>query len=119
MKCIIAGSRSIRGGNYVDKAMRLCPFTLDITEVLSGKAQGVDTLGERWAEKHGIPVKDFPAGWRDADGVLDRSAGHRRNEQMAVYAEALVAVWDGQSPGTADMIRRARKHRLEIFIFRV
>jgi hypothetical protein len=37
---------------------------------------------------------------------------------MARYADALVAVWDGQSGGTSDMIRRAKVHLLPHFIGR-
>ena len=73
---------------------------VDITEVVSGGAQGVDTLGEVWAEKHDIPVKQFLAEW----DVYGRSAGYRRNEEMGDYADVLLAIWDGKSRGTKHMI---------------
>ncbi len=37
---------------------------------------------------------------------------------MACYADALVAVWDGRSRGTGDMIRRAKAHGLKVHIDR-
>jgi uncharacterized phage-like protein YoqJ len=44
----------------------------------------------------------YPANWRK----YGKRAGHRRNQQMADNADALIALWDGESPGTRDMIRR-------------
>lgn len=117
MKCIIAGSRHLKDIRLVYAAMRACPFTLDIDEVVSGKAQGIDTLGEKWAKAHGLPVTGFPAGWRGSDGFLDPTAGMRRNERMAAYSDALVAVWDMQSTGTKHMIDCAQRHGLQVFIW--
>lgn len=120
MKVIIAGSRGTVDYRVVCAAMEMADLVLGIqpTEVVSGKARGVDTLGERWAHRYRVPVKGFPAAWRTADGELDRGAGFRRNEEMAAYADALVEIWNGTSPGTADMIERARKHGLLVWIHR-
>jgi len=120
MKVIVAGSRGITNYQIVLAAMEMADLVLGIrpTEVVSGKARGVDTLGERWAHRYRVPVKGFPASWRTEDGTLDKGAGHRRNEKMAAYADALVAVWDGSSTGTADMIRRAEKHGLLVWVHR-
>ena len=38
---------------------------------------------------------------------------------MAEYAEALIAVWDGRSRGTLNMIRLAGKCGLRVFVYRV
>ena len=38
---------------------------------------------------------------------------------MAAYAEALIAVWDGVSGGTKDMIERAKAHGLKVYIHNV
>lgn len=115
MKTIIAGSRWLLDISYVEEATLWAPWP--ITEVVCGMAPGVDMNGFLWAARHGIPVREFPAAWRDKDGVLDKGAGFRRNEQMARYAKALVAVWDGESAGTADMLKRAAKHGLLTSIF--
>lgn len=84
----------------------------DIT-VISGCALGVDTFGIRWAEERGLPVMRYPADW-DRYG---KSAGPRRNSQMAVVADALVALWDGESPGTRHMIQEADKRGLRVYVF--
>ena len=57
MKTIIAGSRD--GILYMDvvEAMENCGWTP--TEVVSGAARGVDSLGELWANRNYIKIKQF------------------------------------------------------------
>jgi predicted Rossmann fold nucleotide-binding protein DprA/Smf involved in DNA uptake len=110
MKTIIAGCRDVNDYNAVVEAVRDSEF--QITEVVSGKAAGVDTLGERWAQENGIPVKEFPADW-DRYG---KRAGPIRNRQMAEYAEALIAVWDEKSAGTMNMISIAMDLGLLVYV---
>jgi hypothetical protein len=111
MKVIIAGSRNL-GFDALIRALYHCEFTQDITEVVCGGAKGIDKAGKEWAEVCEIPVKMFPAEW-DKYG---RAAGHLRNEEMAKYADALIAVWDGVSPGTGNMVKNAVKYDLLTFV---
>lgn len=99
MKVIIAGSRSIEEDwILVDHCVRLSGY--EITEVVSGGARGIDTSGEQFAIIRGIPFKRFPADWNSKG----KSAGILRNIEMANYADALIAIWDGKSKGTLHMI---------------
>jgi len=100
MKVIIAGSRHITNPAIPP----LSEWKWPVTEVVCGEARGVDAAGRAWAERHGIPVKSFPADWNRHG----RAAGPVRNEQMANYADALVAFWDGESRGTHHMIETMR-----------
>lgn len=107
IKLIIAGTRTITDYSILVKALESSGFSGEVTEVVSGGAAGPDTLGERWAKEKGIKVKRFPADW-DKYG---KSAGPRRNKQMAEYVGkdgALLALWDGTSAGTKHMIFVAR-----------
>lgn len=110
MRTIIAGSRSARSMLELEAAIRKCGW--QITTVISGGARGADRLGEQWARRHGIPVEVFPADW-DKHG---KSAGYIRNKEMADKAEALIALWDGESRGTNDMIWQAQVRRLPVHI---
>lgn len=98
MKTIIAGCRDIFDMAIVEEAISCWIFP--ITEVVCGKAPGIDTVGETWAKAHKIPVKDFPADWNR----FGRAAGPKRNAQMAEYSEALIAIWDQKSHGTRNII---------------
>lgn len=116
MKVIIAGSRTIEDGSLIEQAVQGSGFA--ITEVVSGCAPGVDRLGARWARKNKVPVALFPAQWYK-NGQYDKRAGLERNIKMAEYADALIAIWDGNSPGTAHMIGAAKKAKLKFHVFNV
>lgn len=45
----------------------------------------------------------------------DALAGFRRNEEMAKYADALICIYNGNSPGSTDMLKRAKKHNLKVY----
>lgn len=111
MKTIIAGSREITDPSVVDRAIKESGFT--ITEVVSGACRGVDELGEQWAAERGVKVKRFPAGWSE----LGKAAGPIRNAAMAKYADALIAIWDGESRGTRHMITLAYSCGLKVFVW--
>ncbi len=98
MKLIIAGSRGIEeiNGDWLDAYVPL------VTELVCGMAKGVDLAGKRWAEIRDIPVKEFPADWEK----WGKAAGSIRNHEMALYADELLAFWDGKSRGTVDMIQQ-------------
>jgi YspA, cpYpsA-related SLOG family len=106
---VIAGTRSFHDYAVLERAINESGWL--IGEVVSGCANGVDQLGERWAAQHGIPVRKFPAQWRHpTTGEFDKAAGFRRNSQMAHYASGLIALWDGKSPGTKHMIQQIRNY---------
>jgi len=112
MKTIIAGGRDYKFTPSDIQTLNKLLITQHITEVVSGAARGADTCGEEWAAKHGLPVKQFPANW-DKYG---KSAGFKRNKQMAEYADAAVLFPGGA--GTDSMFELARKHGLRIFDYR-
>lgn len=102
-KIIIAGSRGIDQLETVRQAYRESGF--EAVEIVSGGARGVDRLGEALAKELELPVEPFIPDW-DTQG---RAAGMIRNHKMGDYAGALVAIWDGTSPGTKGMIDYMKK----------
>jgi len=112
MRVIIAGSRTIRHYARVCDAVRQSGFA--ISRVISGLAPGVDSLAVRYAKEHGLSCDGFPAQW----SRWGRTAGYRRNVEMAQHADALIAIWDGQSPGTRHMIEVAKARSLRIFVLK-
>jgi hypothetical protein len=119
MKVIISGSREGFNKEEFFDYMKLLVQTWIVhtvpifDEVVSGTARGIDSLGEEWAMSFGIPIKKFPADWNKHG----KSAGFKRNEEMAKYADCLIAFWDGGSRGTKHMIDLALKHGLKLFVF--
>lgn len=109
MKIIIAGGRDFEDVSSAIKKFDEFRSSLPIKnnediQVVSGGARGADSVGERVASFNSLNVKKFPAEW-DKYG---KSAGYRRNADMANYANALLAFWDGKSKGTMHMINLAK-----------
>ncbi len=112
MKIIIAGSRDITSVNEVGFACFKSGLFAEATEIISGGAKGVDSLGEVIANMCGLPVKQFIPDWTK----YGKKAGFLRNIEMAEYADALIAVWDGNSRGTQHMIDIAKAKGLKVFV---
>jgi len=110
MRVIIAGTRTIKDHRIVEQAINEAGFA--ITMIVSGGARGVDRIGEMWASRQGLQCRVFEALWNK----YGKGAGFKRNEHMARFSDALIAVWDGKSKGTADMIERAKKHGLKVYV---
>lgn len=110
MRVIIAGSRTITDYHLICQAINESQFRVDV--VLSGTAKGIDELGELWARRHNAPVEKHPAKWEQ----YGKQAGPIRNSEMAKQADALIAIWDGKSKGTANMIKIARELGLKVFV---
>ena len=113
MKTIIAGGRTITDYTLVLDAIRESEFT--ITEVVSGMAPGVDSLAVQYSKENELPLQQFWAEWN----FHGRAAGPIRNRQMAKYGEALIAIWDGKSRGTKNMIEEATKLGLKVYVKRI
>lgn len=110
MRTIIAGSRSITDPVEVERAVANCGWTP--TTIISGGARGVDRMGENYARLNGLSLEIYEAEW----GVYGNVAGYIRNAKMAKVADALIAVWDGISKGTGNMIDTARKMDLKVYV---
>lgn len=113
MKTIIAGCRTFKDYALLkEKLNHYRNYTGNIYEVVSGGADGADFLGEKYAVENGIPIKHFPADWN----THGRAAGPIRNKQMADYADCLIAVWDGKSKGTKNMIDNMNKLKKPVYM---
>lgn len=112
MKVVIAGSRDFNNYKLLVEKCDLILSRQSEIQIVSGTAKGADKLGEKYAQERGYSVKEFPADWEK----YGKSAGYKRNEEMAKYADALIAFWDGASRGTKSMIELAKKHELKIKI---
>lgn len=111
MITIIAGSRDITDLRLLEKV--IVDSKIKITEVVCGGARGVDDLGRKWSGNgNRIPLKLFPADWNR----FGKSAGYKRNVEMANYANALIALWDGTSRGTKHMINIATQKGLIVYV---
>lgn len=65
---------------------------------------GADYLAKLSAQALGLTCVPCPADWR----THGRAAGPIRNSYMAEHGSGLLAFWDGESRGTADMIKKMK-----------
>jgi len=125
----IVGSRNF---NDYDKFCRMMDFMKfkhseelilkmkNVVGVVSGGADGVDTLAERWAKEQGLSWKVFPADWNK----YGRGAGPIRNQQIVNFMDFMIAVpgikVDGSySEGTASSINLAEKAEKTCYVVRM
>lgn len=113
MRTIIAGSRHLDDYALVERAVEESGF--EPTVVLSGAGRGIDRQGEEWALRRGILMERYPAMWN----IYGRKAGPIRNEAMVRKADALIAVWDGSTRGTAHIIEYATEWGLRVHVLTV
>src|SRR5713101_10125685 len=99
MQLIIAGSRMFT--NYQHLCQVLAPDRHRFTQVLTGGARGAEQLGSRWAWKHTVKHQLCRAEWER----FGKTAGVRRNHQLAQAGDVLVVFGDGQAPGTAHLMQ--------------
>ena len=104
MKVIVAGTRSFKDYPLMKSKLDMFFSSMNPT-IVCGEARGADALGKQYATENKIPVLSYPANWT-RDG---KSAGFKRNEEMAKVADCLVAFWDGKSSGTKHMIETMKK----------
>jgi len=112
MKVAIIGSRGLVTndlGKYLPNG---------VTEIVSGGAMGIDTCARAYASEKNIPLTEVLPEYRR----YGRGAPLKRNVQIADYADAVLAFWDGESRGTKfviDYCNRLSKPVTVILIRRV
>jgi hypothetical protein len=69
--------------------------------IVSGGANGADSLAKKYAKEHKIKIIEFLPNW-DKHG---KAAGFIRNKDIIEKSDILVAFWDGKSAGTLSSIK--------------
>lgn len=108
---IIAGTRTFTSKLFLDLiCQEIKTHQLNPSLIISGGANGIDKLGESWAEMYNVSVGVFPARW----GAFGKIAGHMRNNEMADQGDVLLLLWDGKSSGSKQMLAVALQRGLMV-----
>lgn len=83
--------------------------------IISGGAQGVDTLTERYATEHDIPIKEFKPDWEK----YGRAADPIRNTDIIKESTHVLALPTKESVGTHDSINKDRKMNKKLLVVNV
>ena len=103
----VVGSRSITDADLAKYIPQ------DATCLVSGGAEGVDTLAERYAKEHGIPIRVIRPNYE----LYGKHAPILRDKQIVECADLVVAVWDGVSTGTAFTVDYAHERNVPVRLY--
>lgn len=109
-RVIIAGGRDFDDYDLLKKSLDHLLQNKKNIVIISGTANGADKLGEKYADEKDLKILRFPAKW----DKFGKSAGYKRNVEMADNADALIAFWNGYSRGTKHMIDITKSKRLQV-----
>ncbi len=112
MRIAVIGSREAREKIKVS-ILRMLPA--DVSEIVSGGAQGVDTYAEDLADILGLPVKKFLPDYEK----YGKQAPLVRNLEIIDYADEVLAFWDNHSKGTQHVIVNCIKKQKPVRIIPV
>lgn len=114
MKIAIVGSRWYAEYDVIKEYVLK---KIDINEVecvISGGANGVDRLAEKFAKEFGLKMTVFLPDWNKHG----KAAGPIRNKDIVKNADVVFAFWDGQSRGTKSSIELAEKMNKKLFVYK-
>ena len=126
MKLLVAGGRNKRlnekGYEYLDELHAKYKFE----ELVNGCAGGIDLCAKEWADCNNIPVRRFPAKWKDIEvipcvigenkyGKYNKLAGLNRNTAMSLYCnpDDICVVFPGNS-GSINMLKTATERGMKV-----
>lgn len=111
MKVAIVGSRGFDDYELLIEKIDEIRNMYGISQIISGGANGADTLGEKYAREYEIPMWVIYPDWN-----IGRHAGMLRNTDIVANADIVVAFWDGSSAGTKDSIRKAKRMNKHLIV---
>ncbi len=117
-RIVIAGCRNFENYELAKKYIDFCISSIKNKYqliFLSGGCRGADKLGEQYAKENNYEIEIYPADWKK----YGRSAGPKRNKQMAENCDYVICFWDGKSKGTKSMINYAKMFNKPIKIKRI
>ena len=115
-RVIVAGSRGFFDYDLMSRELDKLfneskQFAGHNIKIISGMADGADSLAIRYADERKLTKILFPANWKR----FSRVAGFLRNEDMLSVATHLVVFWDGTSSGTNHMIEIAKAKGIPVW----
>jgi len=112
-KIAIVGSRTFTDYEFMKQI--LDAHKDKIALIISGGADGADTLAQRYAKENAIPIHIYYPDWKN----YGKRAGFRRNVIIANLAEKMIAFWDGKSKGTKHSIDKMKQLGKPIVVIQI
>jgi len=113
MKLAVIGSRDFNNYKQLEIILDELKDYITITCIISGGANGADSLAEIYAKKNNIPTEIYKPDWKK----YGKGAGFIRNTTIWDNSNIGIAFWDGKSKGTAHSFNIAKKQKKDLYIF--
>lgn len=109
MKTAVVGSRGFNDQTLFDSVMS----EFSPSAIISGGADGADSMAAEYAKKNGIELVEFLPDWKQHGSA----AGPIRNKMIIEAADMCIAFWDGKSRGTLNSINLAKKKGIPVYVY--
>lgn len=135
LRILVCGSRTYSLDFVMPALLKAYAAAAGTVTIIHGDAPGADRHARDWGHVHGFDVEPYPADWDNCGPECDPghrkvnrrgdeycpTAGHRRNQRMLDEGkpDMVLAFVDkplAESKGTADMVRRARKAGVPVYV---
>ena len=110
MKIAVVGSRTYDNREHLFTVLDFVRKTYGDFILVSGGANGADSLSEEWAKENNLKTIIHYPEWT----LYGRGAGPIRNQKIVDDADILIAFWDGKSKGTKNSIYYADKKGIPV-----
>lgn len=109
----VVGSRTVDCTQDIERILAKVLEQNGPFKLVSGGADGVDSIAADWARRNRLEVIVHEADWENGGP----QAGMKRNGLIVNDAEILLAFWDGVSGGTLDSIKKARSQNKGVRVY--
>ena len=113
MKLAIVGSRTLNQKQVlqvIEQVIQKSNST--ITTVVTGGANGVDSIAEYYARANKLNVEVYYPLYKK----YGKRAPLIRNNEIVKNCDAVLAIWDGVSKGTAYTINKAKRENKKVMV---
>jgi hypothetical protein len=105
LKIAVIGSRGFNDYDLMKTTLESYRMIAPGITIVSGGAKGADSLAEKYASEMGLETIIFKPDWKTHGKI----AGFLRNTTIIEEADLVIAFWDGESHGTLDSMKKAKK----------
>lgn len=102
---LVCGGRDFVDRALLNKLLDILHQARGVDSIVTGAADGADTLAIEWAKDRGVPFEAKAARWKEHGRS---EAGRIRNREMLCLTKPTTVLAIPGANGTADMIRIAR-----------
>lgn len=110
MKVIVRCARSV--SDITDVAAAILASGFRPTEIVTGLMNEELDIW-LWSQKKGYKTSRIPANYFH----YGERAGDVRDAEIVEYADALVALYDGQDRGVFNLIQRAQRAGIKVYVY--